>query len=82
MEVEKEQELGGNGLLREDIFSLEIKLDDLETSSGEQEEYWLLEVRAARNACVLRAQQNQTIRVEEIEKGIFIDYMSCTRGTD
>ena len=37
MEVEKQQEMGDNGLLREDRFLLEIKLDDLETSSEKQE---------------------------------------------
>ena len=65
MEVEKQQELGDNGLLREDRFLLEIKLDDLEMSSGEQEEYWLLAIRAARKACALRNQQNQPAGAEE-----------------
>ena len=45
MEVEKQQELGDNGLLREYRLLLEIKVDELETSSGEQEEYWLLAIR-------------------------------------
>ena len=65
MEVEKQQELGDNGLLREDRFLLKIKLDDLEMSSGEQEEYWLLAIRAARKACALRNQQNQPAGTEE-----------------
>ena len=65
MEIEKQQELGDNGLLREDRFLLKIKLDDLEASSGEQEEYWLLAIRSARKACALRNQQNQTATAEE-----------------
>ena len=47
-EIQKQQELGGDGLDEEDKFLLEIKLEDLEESSGEHQEYWLLAIRAAR----------------------------------
>ena len=57
MEIEKQQELGGEGLLDEDRYLLEVNLDDLETTSGEWQEYWLLAIRAAREACNLRRQQ-------------------------
>ena len=55
MEIEKQQELGGDGLLEEDKYLLEVNLDDLENTSGEQQEYWLLAIRAAREARRLRS---------------------------
>ena len=61
MEIEKKQELGNNGLLEEDLYLLEVNLEDLETTSGERQEYWLLAIRAAREACRLRAQSDNNI---------------------
>ena len=52
-------ELGQEGLAEEDWFLLEINIDDIETSSGEDQTYWLLSLRAARVAWSLR-QQEQT----------------------
>jgi hypothetical protein len=46
--IEDELELGGEGLAEEDLYLLEINLDDLETTSGEDQTYWLLAIRAAR----------------------------------
>jgi hypothetical protein len=46
--IEDELELGGEGLVEEDLYLLEINLDDLATTSGEDQTYWLLEIRAAR----------------------------------
>jgi hypothetical protein len=46
--IEDELELGGEGLAEEDLYLLEINLDDLETTSGELQAYWLLSIRAAR----------------------------------
>ena len=57
MEIECQQELGGEGLLEEDKYLLEVNLEDMETTSGERQEYWLLAIRAAREACRLKAQQ-------------------------
>ena len=54
MEIEKHQELGEEGLLEEDKYLLEVNLEDLETTNGERQEYWLLAIRAAREACRLR----------------------------
>ena len=54
---------GGDGLEEEDRYLLDIRLDDLESTSGETQEYWLLAITAAREACILRGQQtanNQT----------------------
>jgi hypothetical protein len=46
--IEDELELGGEGLAEEDMYLLEINLDDLATTSGEDQTYWLLAIRAAR----------------------------------
>ena len=56
MEIEKQSELGAEGLLPEDQYLLEINHEDFESSSGEKQEYWLLAIRAARKACLLRRQ--------------------------
>ncbi len=60
MEIEKQQELGEDGLLEGDRYLMEVNLEDLETTSGEREEYWLLAIQSARQACILRAQQTGT----------------------
>ena len=49
-EIEEEQDRGYEGLLEEDQFLAEVNLDDLEVTSGEQQEYWLVAIRAARKA--------------------------------
>ena len=48
---------GGEGLAEEDKYLLDIRLDDLESTSGETQEYWLLAIQAARDACILRSEQ-------------------------
>ena len=53
-------ERGKEGLLEEDHWMMEVNLGDMETTSGEQEEYWLLAIRAARVAATIERQQNQT----------------------
>jgi hypothetical protein len=47
-EIEEQQDLGDAGLMEEDRYLLEVNLDDLENTSGEKQEYWLLAIRAAR----------------------------------
>jgi hypothetical protein len=47
-EIEAQQDMGSTGLLEEDQFLAEVNLEDLEASSGERQEYWLLAIRAAR----------------------------------
>jgi hypothetical protein len=42
--IEDELELGGEGLVEEDLYLLEINLDDLATTSGEDQTYWLLAI--------------------------------------
>ena len=48
-----------NGLLQEDRYLLEIKHNELDTSNGEKEEYWLLAIQAARKACLLAREKVQ-----------------------
>ena len=48
-EIEVQQDLGGDGLLEED--------KSLESSSGEQQVYWLLAIQAAWQARILHDQQ-------------------------
>ena len=57
-EIEDQIELGGEGLSADDKWLLEINLEDLETTSGETQEYWLLAILAARESRALRAQIN------------------------
>jgi hypothetical protein len=47
-------ETGGNGLLEEDQWMMEVNLGDLENASGEQEQYWLVAIKAAREAVHLK----------------------------
>ena len=54
-------EIGGSGLEEEDKFLLEINLEDLETTSGETQEYWLLAILAAREACILRDESTAAV---------------------
>ncbi len=41
-EIEEQMEMGSDGLLDKDLWMMEVNLRDLETTSGEQEEYWLV----------------------------------------
>ena len=54
IDIQRQQELGVDGLEEDDKFLLEIKLEDLEESSGEQQEYWLLAIKADRAIWRLR----------------------------
>ena len=47
-EIEHQLMLGGTGLDEQDRYLLEINVGDLESSSGEDQYYWLLAIRAAR----------------------------------
>ena len=64
MEIEKQQELGTNSLEEGYKYLMEINLEDLENTSGENQQYWLLAIRAARESIRLRA-HNRTRPSEE-----------------
>jgi hypothetical protein len=53
-------DLGEEGLAKEDRFLLDINLDELDNSTGEDQTYWLLALQAARDARQLLVQQNNT----------------------
>ena len=58
-EIETQQAEGLQDLQEEDQYLLEINLDDLEHSSGERQEYWLLAITAARKAGNLARELNE-----------------------
>jgi hypothetical protein len=45
-EIEEQMERGKTGLLEEDHWMMEVNLGDMENTPREQEEYWLLAIRA------------------------------------
>ena len=61
-EIDHQLELGEEGLAEEDRFLLECNFDELATTNGEQQEYWILAVQAAREACRLRATARASVQ--------------------
>ena len=59
-EIEEQMEMGGDGLLEEDQWMLEVNLGDLENTSGEREAYWLLAIKTARVAATLPREHTNT----------------------
>jgi hypothetical protein len=53
-EIKQQQELGDKGLLEEDKYLAERNLEGLESTSGEWQHYWLLAIKTARKAKILR----------------------------
>lgn len=63
MEIEEQQALGSAGLMDEDCHLGGCNLGDLEDTSGIKETYWLLAIKAAREAGRLEALRIQTEEV-------------------
>ncbi len=59
LEIERQWDLGDDGLLEEDKYLAEVNLGDLETTSGERLHYWLLAIKTARKVKLFREQQEQ-----------------------
>ena len=59
LEIECQWELGDAGLLEEDKYLAEVNLGDIENTLGERLHYWLLAIKTARKAKILREQQEQ-----------------------
>jgi hypothetical protein len=57
VEIERQRELGDAGLLEEDKYLAEVKMEEMATSSGERHHYWLLAIQTAENHYALRAQR-------------------------
>jgi hypothetical protein len=57
--------MGAELLMEDDKFLLECNLLDIASTNGEQQEYWLLAIQAAREASRLQTQarQQQGIRI-------------------
>ena len=64
-EIEDQIELGGSGLNEQDRYLLEINLEDLETSMGEDQYYWVIAIRAARADRILRRGQQESVTGEQ-----------------
>jgi hypothetical protein len=69
-EIEGQMELGTAGLLEEDHWMMEVNLGDMESNSGEQEEYWLVATKAAREAATLTRQQANQAQAELTADGL------------
>ena len=65
-EIDKQLEEGGEGLLAEDQYLANINLAALETLSGEQQEYWLLAIKAAKKVTLLAQME---AGAEDLEPG-------------
>ncbi len=53
-EIEHQLTLGHDGLAEEDRFLLECNFDELAMTSSKHQEYWLLAIQVAWEACRLR----------------------------
>ncbi len=58
-EITKQLSMGAELLMEDDKFLLECNLSDIVTTSGEQQEYWLLAIQAAQKVGQLQAQARQ-----------------------
>ena len=56
LEIEWQRKLGDAGLLEEDKYLAEVNLEEMASSSGERQHYWLLAIQTARKHYELRAQ--------------------------
>ncbi len=57
VEIERQRELGDAGLMEEDKYLAKVNLEEIATSSGERQHYWLLAIQTARNHYALRARR-------------------------
>ena len=58
-EIEHQLSLGPDDLAEEDRFLLECNFDEITSTSGEAQGYWLLGIQAAREASCLRHKQKE-----------------------
>ena len=57
--IEDQLELGEEGLDKKDHYLLEVNLEDLKFTSGEEQHYWLLHIQAPQQECALRGTNQQ-----------------------
>jgi len=65
MEIERQRELGTEGLLDKDCYLAECNLGNLEETSGVKETYWLLAIKATREASRLEGMRVNTAEQQE-----------------
>ena len=54
LEIKRQRNLGDAGLLDEDKYLAEVNLEEMATSSGEWQHYWLLAIHTARTQQIVR----------------------------
>ncbi len=57
LEIERQRKLVDAGLLEEDKYLAEVNLEEMASSLGERQHYWLLAIQTARKNYELRAQR-------------------------
>jgi hypothetical protein len=64
LEIECQKELGEAGLLEEDKYLAEVNLEEMATTSGKRQHYWIPAIQTTQNAQLLQEQweQQQTVR--------------------
>jgi hypothetical protein len=62
MAIEAQQDMGWEGQLEVDQYLAEVNLEDLEHTSGKQQEYWLVAIQAAREASRLQRLSQTDVR--------------------
>jgi hypothetical protein len=65
-EIGEQMEMGTAGLLEEDHRMVEVNFGDMENSSGEREEYWLLAFQAVQEAASVTQQCIQQSQEEPL----------------
>jgi hypothetical protein len=65
-EIANQLSMGAENLMEDYKYLLECNLSDLATTNGEQQEYWLLAIKAARMAGVICQQTAQQQRTAEL----------------
>ena len=65
--LEDQLELGEEGLAPEDEYLLDINLDNLDESTGEDQAIWLLALQAAREAYKLRDSEQSSSQTDQSE---------------
>jgi hypothetical protein len=62
-EIEHQLSLGPDDLAKEDQFLLECNFDDITSTSGEAQGYWLLGIQAAREASRIRRKRQEEAQI-------------------
>ena len=63
--IEEQIEKGSEGLDEQDRYLLDINLEDLETSSGEDQYYWLVAIQAPREHRAILQRRRDTRKTNQ-----------------